>query len=157
MAYSGICSIRRKRVRHMQHAPSTDPEEHRELERSRLQESLAATPERYVRPRAVVSAAWLSGAAVDGSIIDESGALAIVPVDTNIIYVGTSKQYQHLLQLPTRPGTNAAVQHGCEDCRNGSCEKRHGEHCSQGCPCCDDDDDDDDVIPGNSGIYRPPL
>jgi hypothetical protein len=95
----------------MQHAPSTDPEEHRELERSRLQESLAATPARYVRPRAVVSAAWLSGAAVDGSIIDESGALAIDPVDTNIIYVGTSKQYQHLLQLPTRPGTNASVQH----------------------------------------------
>jgi hypothetical protein len=49
--------------------------------------------------------------AVDGSIIDESGALAIDPVDTNIIYVGTSKQYQHLLQLPTRPGTNASVQH----------------------------------------------
>jgi hypothetical protein len=44
-------------------------------------------------------------------VIGRAGALAIVPVDTNIIYVGTSKQYQHLLQLPTRPGTNASVQH----------------------------------------------
>jgi hypothetical protein len=33
----------------------------------------------------------------------------------------------------------------CEECRRGTCEKRHTEPCCrQGYPCCDDDDDDDD-------------